>query len=133
MLVILDNILPTSNVIMISLLLNTPLESKFPAIVYAAILLANCAAIIGNISLIRTDEMQYLTAKKLNKSDDKIIAKFDQLETEVVDEEKGIHSLRENAHSVRINSHYIFIKYILQERVTTVKPGIEKKRQTSLF
>jgi len=49
---------------------------------------------IGNISLIRADEMQYLTAKKLNKSDDKIIKNFNQLETEVVDGERGIYGYK---------------------------------------
>ena len=49
---------------------------------------------IGNIKLIRADKMQYLTAKKLNKSDDKIIEKFDQLDTEMIDEEKGIYGYK---------------------------------------
>ena len=46
---------------------------------------------INNISLIRMDALQYLTAKKLNKSDDKIIARFDELDTEIIDDEKGIY------------------------------------------
>jgi transposase len=44
--------------------------------------------------LIRADEMQYITAKKLNKSDDKIIADFAEYCPEVVDSDNGIYGLK---------------------------------------
>jgi transposase len=49
---------------------------------------------IGNTALIRADEMQYITAKKLNKSDDKIIADFDEYCPEIVDPENGIYGIK---------------------------------------
>ena len=38
--------------------------------------------------------MDYLTGKKLNSSDDKLIRIFDQLSPEVIDEEKGIYGIK---------------------------------------
>ena len=51
---------------------------------------------IGNTALIRADEMQYITAKKLNKSDDKIIADFDEYYPEIVDSDNGIYGIKIN-------------------------------------
>ena len=49
---------------------------------------------VDNIGLIRTDKMQYLTARKLNTSDDKIIAKFRNYPIEIVDPKDGIYGLK---------------------------------------
>ncbi|MDG6244275.1 MAG: IS1634 family transposase [Methanolobus sp.] len=49
---------------------------------------------VDNISLIRTDKMQYLTARKLNSSDDKIIANFWEYSLTIVDQEDGIYGLK---------------------------------------
>jgi transposase len=49
---------------------------------------------IGNTALIRADDMQYLTARKLNKSDDKIIANYWNYSLEIVDQEDGIYGLK---------------------------------------
>jgi transposase len=49
---------------------------------------------IGNTALIRADDMQYLTARKLNKSDDKIIANYWNHSLEIVDQEDGIYGLK---------------------------------------
>ena len=49
---------------------------------------------IENTALIRADDMQYLTARKLNKSDDKIIANFGNYSLEIVDSEDGIYGLK---------------------------------------
>ncbi len=49
---------------------------------------------IGNTTMIRADDMQYLTARKLNKSDDKIIANFWNYSLEIVDPEDGIYGLK---------------------------------------
>jgi transposase len=40
---------------------------------------------IENTALIRADDMQYFTARKLNKSDDKVIAKFWEYSPELID------------------------------------------------
>nr|WP_321497350.1 transposase [uncultured Methanolobus sp.] len=49
---------------------------------------------IGNTALIRADDMQYLTARKLNKSDDKLIANFWNHSLEIVNPEDGIYGLK---------------------------------------
>jgi len=49
---------------------------------------------IDNLDLIKGDGMDYLTGKKLNSSDDKLIRIFDQLHPEVVDEEKGVYGIK---------------------------------------
>ena len=49
---------------------------------------------IGNTALIRADDMQYLTARKLNTSDDKIIANFWSTSPELIDSEDGIYCLK---------------------------------------
>jgi len=67
---------------------------------------------INNISLIRKDALQYLTARKLNKSDDKIIARFDELDTEIIDGEKGIYGYK----IVKPNSiNYFYFSETLQK------------------
>jgi transposase len=47
-----------------------------------------------NIDLILADKMKYLTAKKLNKSDDKRIKSFDKSKAELIDAEKGIYGIK---------------------------------------
>jgi len=47
-----------------------------------------------NIALIRADEMHYITAKKLNKSDDKILANFKQYCPELIDAESGVYGMK---------------------------------------
>lgn len=47
-----------------------------------------------NIKLVLADKMKYLTAKKLNKSDDKRIKEFDRSKAEFIDEEKGIYGIK---------------------------------------
>ena len=47
-----------------------------------------------NIDLILADKMKYLTSKKLNKSDDKRIKKFDKSKAEIVDAEKGVYGIK---------------------------------------
>ncbi|NOQ48002.1 MAG: IS1634 family transposase [Methanococcoides sp.] len=49
---------------------------------------------IENTALIRADEMQYITAKKLNKSDDKIIADFCEYCPEIINPENGIYGIK---------------------------------------
>ena len=47
-----------------------------------------------NLDLILADKMKYLTAKKLNTSDDKRIKEFDKLKAELVDAEKKIYGIK---------------------------------------
>ncbi|AKB35890.1 Mobile element protein [Methanosarcina siciliae C2J] len=49
---------------------------------------------IENIKIIQEDEMEYLTSMKLNKSDDKIIEKFDPEKAELRDAEKGLYGIK---------------------------------------
>jgi transposase len=47
-----------------------------------------------NIELILASKMKYLTSKKLNKSDDKRIKKFDKSKAELIDSEKGVYGIK---------------------------------------
>jgi transposase len=67
---------------------------------------------IDNIALIRADEMQYITAKKLNKSDDKIIADFAGYYPEIVDQENGIYGIKITKPS---SVNYIYFSEKLQK------------------
>jgi transposase len=49
---------------------------------------------VDNTSLIREDEMHYLTARKLNKSDDKKIATFWEISPELINAKNGIYGLK---------------------------------------
>jgi len=49
---------------------------------------------IANIAMVRADKMQYITAKKLNKSDDKIIANYYKCSPELIDGESGIYGFK---------------------------------------
>jgi transposase len=48
---------------------------------------------VANTQMIRADNMQYITGKKLNQSDDKIIAKFETYHPQVIDAESGIRGI----------------------------------------
>jgi len=66
---------------------------------------------IKNAAMIRADNMQYITAKKLNKSDDRIIAKFEDYHPEIIDEEAGIKGIK----IIKPNSiSYLFFSKKLQ-------------------
>jgi len=49
---------------------------------------------IENLDLIKGNGMDYLTGKTLNSSDDKLIGIFDQLQPEIVDEEKEVYGIK---------------------------------------
>ena len=67
----------------------------------------------GNIDLILTDKMKYLTAKKLNKSDDKRIETFDKSKAELLDPEKGVYGIK----FVKPNSaNYFYFSETLQKQ-----------------
>jgi transposase len=67
---------------------------------------------IENTALVRADEMQYITAKKLNKSDDKIIADFAGYYPEIVDQENGIYGIKITKPS---SVNYIYFSEKLQK------------------
>lgn len=86
---------------------------------------------IKNLALIKEDEMDYLTAKKLNISDDKLIKMFDQLEPEVVDKEKGIYGIKIVKPS---STNYLYFsetlkKQQLEARVRKVKRMVEEAKE----
>lgn len=70
---------------------------------------------IANIALVRADKMQYVTAKKLNKSDDKIIANFDQYSPETIDKADGIYGFKK----IKPNSvnYYYFSEKLQKEQL----------------
>ena len=47
-----------------------------------------------NLEMILAEKMRYLTAKKLNKSDDKRIENFDLSKVECIDKEKGVYGIK---------------------------------------
>ena len=67
---------------------------------------------ITNTAMIRADNLQYMTAKKLNKSDDRIISRFDEYNPLTIDAEKGIKGIKiQKPHSV----NYLFFSKNLQK------------------
>jgi transposase len=66
---------------------------------------------IANTTMIRADNLQYLTSKKLNKSDDRIISRFDKYNPITIDAEKGIKGIKiEKPNSI----NYLFFSKKLQ-------------------
>jgi len=70
---------------------------------------------IDNTQMIRSDNLQYITGKKLNKSDDKIIAKFEEYSPEIIDDEAGIRGIK----IVKPNSinYFYFSKKLQKEQL----------------
>jgi transposase len=61
-----------------------------PAVNGSLVIFDTGAIRIADTMLIRADNLQYLTGKKLNKSDDKITAEIEAYTIQVIDEESGI-------------------------------------------
>ena len=72
-----------------------------------------------NIDLILADKMKYLTAKKLNKSDDEIIKNYSLSEAELVNAEDGVYGIKIHYPS-RINYFY-FSKKLEWEQLQSRK------------
>ena len=67
---------------------------------------------LTNTAKIRADNLQYMTAKKLNKSDDKIISRFEAYHPQTIDAEKGVRGIKlEKPNSV----NYLFFSKNLQK------------------
>ena len=68
-----------------------------------------------NLNSVIASKMKFLTAKKLNKSDDKLIKQFWDFNPEFVDDEKGIYGLKQEFPS-RTN-YFFFSKYLQVEQL----------------
>ena len=71
-----------------------------------------------NLDLIIADRMKYLTAKKLNKSDDKRIRKFSKENAELIDEDKGIYGIK---HPFPSRIDYFYFSESLKEKQLEAK------------
>jgi transposase len=67
---------------------------------------------VANTQMIRADNLQYITGKKLNKSDDKIIAEFEKYAPELIDEESGIRGIKIEKPS---STNYLYFSKNLQK------------------
>ena len=71
--------------------------------------------------MIRADNLQYMTAKKLNKSDDRIISRFDKYNPITIDVEKGIKGIKiEKPNSI----NYLFFSKNFKQ--SSWNPELEK-------
>ena len=68
-----------------------------------------------NLNSVIANKMKFLTAKKLNKSDDILINKFWDLEPELIDSKKGIYGIKQEFPS-RIN-YFFFSEYLQVEQL----------------
>lgn len=68
-----------------------------------------------NLNNVIVSKINYLSAKKLNKSDDQLIRKFWDLKPELIDKEKGIHGFIQKFPS-RIN-YFFFSKHLQFEQI----------------
>jgi len=80
-----------------------------------------------NIKIIQDAKMDYLTAMKLNKSDDKIIEKFDLERAELIDSEKGIYGIK----IVKPSSikYFYFSEYLQKRQLEAKARAVMKKLQ----
>ena len=49
---------------------------------------------VANTQMIQADNLQYITGKKLNKSNDKIISEFETCNPQVINKESGIRGIK---------------------------------------
>jgi len=82
---------------------------------------------IGNTSLIREDKLHYLTARKLNTSDDKKIATFWKCSPELIDHKAGIYGLKITKPS-SINYFY-FSKKLQKEQLDSKARKVMRQMQ----
>ena len=78
-----------------------------------------------NIELVKNSNMKYLTAKKLNKSDDKRIKVFDPKKATIIDNEDGIYGVKFETPS---KFDYLFFSEKLKtEQITARKRKAQRK------
>jgi len=80
-----------------------------------------------NLNSIIASKMQFLTAKKLNKSDDKLIEQFWKMKPELIDSEKGIYGIKIHFPS-RMN-YFFFSEKLRQENIATALRKAERQLQ----
>ena len=80
-----------------------------------------------NLNSIIASKMKFLTAKKLNKSDDILIKKFWNLNPELVDSEKGIYGIKQRFLS-RTN-YFFFSKFLQIEQLESKMRKASKQLQ----
>lgn len=80
-----------------------------------------------NLNSIIANKMKFLTAKKLNKSDDILIKKFWNLKPELIDSERGIYGLKQKFPS-RTN-YFFFSKYLQTEQLESKMRKASKQLQ----
>ena len=84
-----------------------------------------------NTAMIRSHNLQYITGKKLNKSDDKTIAKFEDYEPELIDSESGIKGIKITKPN-SINYLY-FSKKLQKEQLESRARKIRKQIEEAKF
>ena len=78
-----------------------------------------------NLNMILRDKMKYLTAKKLNKSDDKLIKAFDKSKAELVNTKDGIYGIKRKFPN-RYNFFY-FSEKLQKENIASALRKAERK------
>lgn len=78
-----------------------------------------------NINSVIASKMQFLTAKKLNTSDDKLIQKFWDMKPELIDSEKGIYGIKQIFPS-RYNCFY-FSEKLQKENIAAALRKAERQ------
>jgi transposase len=78
-----------------------------------------------NINMVLAGKMKYLSAKKLNKSDDKRIKEFDKNKAELIDAESGVYGIK-IVYPSRIDYFY-FSERLQQEQTKTKLRRAEQK------
>ena len=78
-----------------------------------------------NLNSIIAAKMQFITAKKLNTSDDKLIKKFWDMKPKLIDSEKGVYGFKQEFPS-RFN-YFFFSKKLLEENLATALRKAERQ------
>jgi len=78
-----------------------------------------------NIKMILKDKMKFLTAKQLNKSDDKIIENFDKSKAKLVDPIDKVYGIKQKFPS-RIN-YFFFSEKLEEEKIASALRRAEKQ------
>ena len=78
-----------------------------------------------NLNSVIASKMQFLTAKKLNTSDDKLIKKFWDLKPELIDSENGIYGFKQTFPS-RYN-YFFFSEKLQQENIASALRKAERQ------
>ena len=78
-----------------------------------------------NLNSIIASKMQFLTAKKLNTSDDKLIDKFWKLKPKLIDLKNGIYGIK--IHFPKRTNYFFFSKKLKQENIASALRKAERQ------